>query len=86
VISFIEMSFLVKFPPSFEIASFFEIVIESIMMAFLDQVPFHFANRGFLRNRGLNLEKWSFAVTSSLFPKMARFLEIAIVSKFGVAS
>ena len=80
------MSFLVKFPHSFEIASFFEIVIESIMMAFLDQVPFHFANRGFLRNRGLNLEKWSFTVTSSLFPKMARFLEIAIVSKFGVAS
>ena len=80
------MAFLVQVSFHPEISSFFEIVIESIMMAFLDQVPFHFANRGFLRNRGLNLEKWSFAVTSSLFSKMARFLEIAIVSKFGVAS
>ena len=49
------MSFLVKFTLRFEIASFSEIVIKSITMAFLVQMPFHFANREFLRNRGLNL-------------------------------
>ena len=49
------MSFLVKFHLRFEIASFSEIVIKSITMAFLVKVPFHLANREFLRNSGLNL-------------------------------